>query len=166
MLHKPIISITALKLVLLCMCTPAAAWSPAGLVAYTATTIPIPVPAGTSISTIGQVTAVVPADAYPTMSVAYRAVVFITASSTNSTATVGLDGTSQTSPTVTIPAGLTVPVLLETMLQSTAGAILEGSITVTAGSGGALTVQPSTSITLEAVPTFTGESEDVYKSRW
>ncbi|MBV8054460.1 MAG: hypothetical protein JO071_04380 [Deltaproteobacteria bacterium] len=166
MLHKLIIGISALTLVLLSICTPAVALSPAGLVAYTATTIPITVPAGTSVSTIGQVTAVVPADVSPTISVAYRVILFTTASSTNTTATVALDGTSETSAAVTVPAGLTVPIFLETMLQSTAGAILEGSITVTAGSGGAVTVQPNSSVTFEAVPTFAGESEYVYKSRW
>jgi len=166
MSQKLIIGILIFKLVLFSFCTPAAAQSPAGLVAYAVTTTPTAVSAGTSLSTIAQVTGVVPADAYPTMSVAYRTVLFVTASSTNTTAQVTLDGTLQTSPVVTVPAGLTVPILFETMLQSNAGAMLEGSITVTAGSGGPVTVQPGTSVTLEAVPTFASEGDHIYKSRW
>ena len=160
------IGILTLVVILCSICTSATAQSPAGVVAYRATTTPTVVPAGTSASAIAQVSAVVPADSYPTLSVNYRAILFATAPYASTTATVSLDGTSDTSATVNVPAGETVPILLETTFQTSPNASLQGSITVTAGSGGALTVQPSTSVALEAVPTFNAESEQVYKSRW
>jgi hypothetical protein len=164
--QKWIIAICSFALLLCSICALALAQSPAGVVAYAVTTAPIAVPAGSSLSAIAPVSTVVPTNAYQTLSVVYRVILFATAPYTSSTATVGLDGTTETSAAVNVPAGTTVPVLLETTLQTSAGANLQGSVTVTAGSGGSLTVEPSTSVTLEALPTFTAESEDVYKSRW
>ena len=99
--------------------------------------------------------------------VAYRAVVFATGGSADTTLTILFPGPGENSPAITIPANRTVALLLEAMVPvNSAGTAIHASMTLIAGSGGGLTVEPSTSLTLEGVPTYTSERELIVKSRW
>jgi hypothetical protein len=145
----------------------ALAQSPAGFVGYTATTSALSIPAGSSESDVAQVLATPPSDGFRTAMMAYRAVVFATGGSANTTLTVLFPGPGESSPAVSIPAKRTVALLFETMVPvNYPGTPITASMTLIAGSGGGLTVQPSTSLTLEGVPAYRAEREVVTKSRW
>jgi hypothetical protein len=145
------------------------AQSSGAVVLYAQTSGPVTVPAGTTLDDIDPVSGVIPADANPTLTNVYRAVVYATAGSTATTLRVGLAGPNGLSvynaTSVNIPANSTVPILLETTQLVSAGTNLSGALILRAGAGGSLTIQPGTSITMEAIPTNTASVSSNYISR-
>lgn len=141
--------------------------SPAGYFAYSATIGPISIPAGTSVADVASVSTITPADGYPTSMANYRAVVFATAGATATTLIVLFPGPGENSPAITVPANRTVPLLFETLVPvNYPGTPISVSLTVIAGAGGGLTIQPGTSLTVEGMPMYPSEREVTTKSRW
>jgi hypothetical protein len=115
---------------------------------------PFIVAAGTTQHRLMEVSGQVPCNSYPTLSMVDRAVLFVRAGASASQVQIGLSGGSVTSPAFTVPAYSTVTVYYEDTgpvyvcnLQNYLGVV------VTAGSGGAITVEPGSSFTYTATPT-------------
>lgn len=133
-----------------------AQYSPDGLLMYASTAIPATVPADSTFHSFNGVSGTVPANAYPTLSMSYRAIVYATAGSSATTCTVALSGNAAAmSPPVTIPGGSTVSIMVEGSLPAFAGQTISEVISITAGPGGSVTVQPGTTLTAEVIPTKT-----------
>jgi hypothetical protein len=129
-------------------------YSPVGWVLMVKLRQPFTVAAGTSMPRLLESSGQIPANAYPTLSVTERGVIYATAGPSATTCQVGVVGGAVTSPRITVPANSTVALFLEDTGPQKPGTVtLLHGIVVTAGSGGPVTIQPGSTFVETVIPT-------------
>lgn len=146
--------VTAIILVLTSLLTGSAlAQSAAGMVLEAQAQTSLTIPAGQTAIRLDEVYGTVPPDAFSTQSQVTRAVVYVTAGGSDTTCQVGLSGESIFTPPISVPAGTTVTIPFEDTGPAAAGQVLLEGIAITAGSGGPLTFDSGSSLTVLVLPT-------------
>ena len=132
--------------------------SAVGFSAYKAISSPVTVAAGLSATNVAAVIATPPADGSLLFVTAYRAVVFATGGSADTTLRILFPGRGEESPAMTIPANRTVALVFEAMQRMNHPRTpIRASMTLVVGASGEVTIQPSTSLTLEGMPVYASE---------
>jgi hypothetical protein len=131
-----------------------AAYSPAGWVLHAKLAHPLNVPAGARLGRILESTGQIPTDAFPTLSIIVRGIIYCTAGSSATTCQLGLAGGAVMSPPITVPADSTISVYIEDTGSEQPGARLNlTGMVVIAGFGGPVTIQPGSTFTATIIPT-------------